>query len=280
MKTAPDAIQLAPGQARILQGIPGPRKPALVMRADTTNIYTRPAADSLFAVLAENAVERALALDAAAIVVNLISAPGHEEVHAQCLRHISQLRGVCDRFGMPLMVEPLVMLPAPNGRMLESSLNAHAITMLTRQAVEMGADLIKADAPDEPSEFASIVEAASGKPVLVRGGATMQPEALLPRIATLIQAGAQGLVFGRNILQAAHPEQFVGALLGLLHGNGQQEATPQPAARANPGPPPPLPPQPPPAPPSPTGMAPTPTGMPPAPPTPTTVSAAPPTPVL
>ncbi len=248
VKTAPDAVQLAPGQARILQSIPGPRKPALVMRADTTNIYTRPAASGLFSVLVEDAVERAVALDAAAVVVNLLSAPGHDDVHAACLKHIGQLRGLCDRFGMPLMVEPLVMLPAPNGRMLESSLNAQAIAMLTRQAVEMGADLIKADAPDEPGEFARIVEAASGRPVLVRGGATVQQETLLTRTGALVQAGAQGLVFGRNILQASQPEVLVGALLALLHGNGNAEPAQQSTPRGNPGPPPPLPPPAPPVP--------------------------------
>ncbi len=37
----PDAIQLSPGQAPLLQGIPGPRKPALVLRTDVANVYGR-----------------------------------------------------------------------------------------------------------------------------------------------------------------------------------------------------------------------------------------------
>ncbi len=242
VKTAPDAIQLASGQARILQSIPGPRKPALVLRVDTTNVYTRPVANRLFAVLTEQAVERALALDAAAIVVNLLSVPGHDELHEACLRHIAHLRTQCDRYGMPLMVEPLVMLPAPNGRVFESSLNAQAIAMLTRQAVEMGADLIKADASEDVAEFSRVVEAASGRPVLVRGGATMNPDVLLTRTAALLQRGAQGLVFGRNILQASQPDVLVGALLALLHGNASAEqalnSMQRPAAGPPAGPPP------------------------------------------
>src|SRR5438445_13281279 len=35
---APDAIQLSPGMARLLQERPGP-KPALVMRSDGANVY-------------------------------------------------------------------------------------------------------------------------------------------------------------------------------------------------------------------------------------------------
>lgn len=242
VKTAPDAMQLAPGQARILQSIPGPRKPALVLRADTTNVYTRPAANVLFSVLMEQAVEQAVALDAAAMVVNLLSVPGHEELHEACLRHIAHLRTQCDRYGMPLMVEPLVMLPAPNGRAMESSLNAQAIAMLTRQAVEMGADLIKADASEDVAEFGRVVEAASGKPVLVRGGATMNADLLLTRTASLLQKGAQGLVFGRNILQANQPDLLVAALLALLHGNSSAEQTLNSLHRPAAGPPPPLPP--------------------------------------
>lgn len=242
VKAAPDAVQLAPGQARILQGIPGPRKPALVLRVDTTNVYTRPTATKLFAVLMDQAVEQALALDAAAIVANLIWVPGQEDLYGTCLRHISQLRVQCERFGMPLMVEPLVLLPAPNGRMLESSLNAQAIATLTRQAVEVGADLIKADASEDPAEFGKVVEAASGRPVLVRGGETVNADVLLARTAALLQKGAQGLVFGRNVFQASQPELLVAALLALVHGNATAEQAIASMQRPAAGPPPPLPP--------------------------------------
>lgn len=242
VKTCPDAMQLAPGQAKILQSIPGPRKPALVLRADTTNVYTRPTAASLFSVLMADAVEQALAQDAAAVVANLLWVPGQEDLYATCLRHISQLKVQCERFGMPLMVEPLVLLPAPNGRMLESSLNAQAIAALTRQAVELGADLIKADASDDTAEFGRVVEAASGRPVLVRGGETVSADLLLARTAALLSKGAQGLVFGRNILQAAQPEVLVGALLALLHGNASAEQAIASMQKPAAGPPPPLPP--------------------------------------
>ena len=38
VEAAPDAIQLSPGAARLLQDRPGP-KPALVMRTDVANVY-------------------------------------------------------------------------------------------------------------------------------------------------------------------------------------------------------------------------------------------------
>ena len=39
VEAGPDAIQLSPGQASLLQSVPGPRKPALVLRTDVANLY-------------------------------------------------------------------------------------------------------------------------------------------------------------------------------------------------------------------------------------------------
>lgn len=216
-ESAPDAIQLTPGQAHLLQAIPGPSKPTFVMRADTTNIYTRPREQDLFDELLEGAALRAVQLDAAAIVVNLIAAPGNSALHATCLRNLAKLRAEASIYGLPLMVEPLVLRLSADGSRWESSDDPKAIATLCRQAVEMGADLLKSDPCADAADFPRIVEAASGKPVLVRGGATVGLEALLERTHAQIAAGAQGLVFGRNILQAAHPEGLVNALMAMLH---------------------------------------------------------------
>ena len=40
-EAGPDAIQLSRGQALLLQRIPGPAKPALVLRTDVANVYGR-----------------------------------------------------------------------------------------------------------------------------------------------------------------------------------------------------------------------------------------------
>ena len=51
VKAMPDAIQVSPGQARILQAIPGPKKPALVLRTDAANIYGKKLPRHLFSEL-------------------------------------------------------------------------------------------------------------------------------------------------------------------------------------------------------------------------------------
>ena len=73
---APDAIQLSPGQADLLQRHPGRDKPALVLRTDpptSTRPRRRPRRESC---MIDDPVGQAVRLDAACVVVNLLDVPG------------------------------------------------------------------------------------------------------------------------------------------------------------------------------------------------------------
>ena len=209
----PDAIQLSPGQARHLQDVPGPRKPALVLRTDVANVYAPRLPRTLFSELVEDAVGLALRLDAACVVVNLLLLPDEPELHHQCVRNVSALRAACEAVGMPLMVEPLVM---KNGYGVDG--DVEKIVPLVRQAVELGADVIKADPTDELSEYHRVVEAAGGRPVLVRGGGRVSDEDVLARTRAVMQQGAAGIVYGRNVIQHADPAGMTRALMEVVHG--------------------------------------------------------------
>jgi len=217
----PDAIQLGLGQARLLQQIPG-RKPALVLRGDVANVYGPNLPAQLFCMALGNAGEQAVRADAAALVLNLFHAPGQTELYRQCIANIAAVKPECERYGMPLMVEPLVFEEGPHGS-FESSGNCAAIVALVRQAVELGADLIKSDPPARPSEFHRIVEAAGGIPVLARGGGRMNEEAVFARTLESLEQGASGIVYGRNIIQHPTPKQMTQALMALVHGGAGVE---------------------------------------------------------
>jgi DhnA family fructose-bisphosphate aldolase class Ia len=215
VEAGPDAIQLGPGQARLLQSVPGP-KPALVLRGDVANVYGPDRPAQLFCMPIGNAVEQALRTDAAALVLNLFSAPGQTELYRQCLANIGAVKAECERYRMPLMIEPLVFEPGPHGN-YESSGSCGAITALVRQAVELGADLIKSDPPTNTGEFHRIVEAAGGVPVLARGGGRMNEEVVFARTLEALQQGASGIVYGRNIIQHPKPKQMTQALMAVVH---------------------------------------------------------------
>ena len=223
VEAGPDAIQLGLGQARLLQQIAG-RKPALVLRGDVANVYGPNLPPQLFCMTLGNAVEQAVRVDAAALVLNLFHAPGQTELYRQCLANLAAVKPQCERFGMPLMVEPLIFEPGTRGG-YESSGSCGEIAALVRQAVELGADLIKSDPPTHAAEFHRIVEAAGGIPVLARGGGRMNEELVFERTIETLEQGASGIVYGRNIIQHPKPKQMTQALMAVVHcGAGVEQA--------------------------------------------------------
>ena len=213
----PDVMQLTTGQARHLQNIPGKQKPTLALRIDTANVYAKKLPDSLFSQLIGNPVEQALRLDAGCVVVNLLLLPDEPEVHHQCVANVCQLKSECERFGMPMMVEPLVMRTneEAGGYMVDG--NIEKASALIRQSVELGADIIKADPSDDIGEYHRVIEIASPVPVLVRGGGRVSDEEILARTQALMEQGAAGIVYGRNVIQHPIPALMTAALMAVVH---------------------------------------------------------------
>lgn len=226
INAGPDAIQCAYGQADLLQNRPEKDKPALVMRIDMGNPYNDQRHRVMWSMLqnAEEPIIGALEMDAAAVVLNLFMLPDEPELFRQCVENISRVRASCEKYGMPLMIEPLVMLPNDVRGGYQVDGNAEKIVTLTRLASEMGADIIKADPTENPEDFHRVVEAAR-VPVLVRGGGKEDLKNVLMKSAALMQQGAKGMVYGRNIYQHDNPKAVVSALMAMIHnGAGGEEA--------------------------------------------------------
>jgi class I fructose-bisphosphate aldolase len=221
----PDVIQLTPGLAPILQSIPNRNKPALLLRTDVANIYGNPLDSHLFSIHAEDAIERAVRLDAACVVANLLQVPGHPELREHSIKTILDLRASADRYGMPIMVEPLVMQDNTTGGGYMVDGDADKIVALVRLAVELGADLVKADPTTDPQDYHRVIQTAGNIPVLVRGGGRTTDLELLTRTEEVLKQGARGIVYGRNIVQHADPVGITRALMSVVHdGISGQEA--------------------------------------------------------
>lgn len=225
VEARPDAIQMNFGQADLLQDVEGKEKPALVMRLDMGNPYNRIRHRHMWAVLQNEAepLIGALQMDAACVVVNLFMLPDEPELFKQCVQNISRVRADCDRYGMPLMIEPLAMQPVTEagGYMVDG--DCEKIVTLTRLAREMGADIIKADPTTDAEDFHKVVEAARC-PVLVRGGGREDLRAVFGKSAALVRQGAMGMVYGRNIYQHANPSAVVRGLMAMIHDGADAEA--------------------------------------------------------
>ena len=220
---APDAVQLSIGQARRLQAVQGKQKPSLVLRTDVANVYGSSLPSTLFSELIVQPLEQALRLDAACVVVNLFMLPGQPEVHKACIQNINKLKPQCERYGMPLMIEPLVMQDntKSGGYMVDGTLEK--ILPLVRQAVELGADIIKADPCDDPFQYHRVIQIAGDIPVLVRGGGRVSDQEILERTSVLMQQGAMGIVYGRNVVQHAKPTLMTRALMAIVHNNAKPD---------------------------------------------------------
>jgi fructose-bisphosphate aldolase, class I len=218
---APDAIQLTVGQAHLLQSLPGREKPVLVLRCDTANVYGRRHPEAAFSVLIDDPVGQAIRLDAACVVVNMFDLPGGDDLRRESIENVSRLKSWCELAGMPLMVEPLVMKEASDGGYSVDG-DVGKIIALVRQAVELGADIIKADPSEDLSEYHRVIEAA-GVPVLVRGGGRVGDEEILARTHAVIQQGAAGIVYGRNIIQHPSPAAITRALMAIVHDDWAPE---------------------------------------------------------
>jgi len=150
-------------------------------------------------------------------VVNLFRIPGQPEVADQCIQNILKIKPETERAGMPLMIEPLVFQAntKAGGYMVDG--DPHKILPLVRQAVELGADIIKADPTDDVSVYHRVVEIAGDIPVLVRGGGKAPDREILERTEALIGQGAAGIVYGRNVIQHANPAGMTRALMAIVH---------------------------------------------------------------
>lgn len=216
VEAGPDAIQVARGQAHYLQEVAGRRKPSLVLRLDTANVYARNLSEHLFTRLIGDPAGTAVRLDAACAILNFFYMPDRQDLYRQSVENLNFAKAECERYGMPLMVEPLVMLPGARGG-YQCDSDPDRIVPLVRQVAEMGADIIKCEPTARSADFHRVVQAACGKPVLPRGGGRMAEDAIFARTWELMEEGASGIVYGRNIFQHPKPKLMTRAFMAIVH---------------------------------------------------------------
>ena len=214
----PDAIQLNPGGLKIFNSLNLKTDVAIALRLDVTNAYE--ARDIEYSWDTANLATLRDAFDkrVKVVVLNLLNIDENSRLQEQCVQNIQLIGAKCREEEIPLMVEPLVMI-AKSGTGTTSVGDVNKIAALVRQAVELGADLIKVDPTAPMSDFGQIVEIASGVPVLVRGGGSVPPRELLERTRIAIDSGASGVVYGRNIVQHPTPAKFIQSIRAIVHEN-------------------------------------------------------------
>lgn len=216
----PDALQVTPGIAIAAQAsFLGAQAPALIVRVDATNTWRTTAKPRVPYRVQVASVEDAVRLGADAVVAFLFTGFADDMEERANLEAIGTLVSACREWGMPLMLEPLAIALGQHLVNLPE-----VVALMARMACELGADVVKVDYTGSAATFARVIQACT-VPVLVRGGPKMATtEQALGMVADALEAGAHGIVFGRNIWQHANPAGMVRALRQLIH-HGQPVGT-------------------------------------------------------
>jgi fructose-bisphosphate aldolase, class I len=180
-------------------------------------------------------VEEAVRLGADAVGYTLyVGTPAQEQDFEQ----YRKVRADAQRFGMPLIVWAY-----PRGSAIEAKGGKdsfYAVDYAARTASELGADVVKLNFPhpeknvDVPAAYAeefssqqaidAVVRSANRSLVLISGGSKAGDDAMLEKARESMEAGATGLIFGRNVWQREHDEslRFASQLRTILEKHPSQ----------------------------------------------------------
>jgi len=157
-------------------------------------------------------VVEAARLNAAAVSLSIFVGTEHEH---QTLTNLAMLVDDCEDYGIPVLAVTAV------GKELEKR-DARYLALCCRVAAELGARFVKTYYCDE---FEKVVEGCP-VPLLIAGGPKMDTELDALRTAyEAIQAGAVGVVMGRNIWQNDNAVAMIKAIRAVIH----EDATPEEA---------------------------------------------------
>jgi DhnA family fructose-bisphosphate aldolase class Ia len=166
--------------------------------------------------IADYGVDLALRYGADAVELKVFPGSPKESKMADLRR----LAAGCRAWGMPLLGESI-----PVSFQETSAHTVERVGDACRCAVEAGADFVKAHYIGPADAYRSRVVGPCGSPLLVLGGAARgEPREALQMAADALEAGASGVVFGRNVLTSPRPDRMVAALVELVHGGATVEA--------------------------------------------------------
>jgi class I fructose-bisphosphate aldolase/fructose-bisphosphate aldolase/2-amino-3,7-dideoxy-D-threo-hept-6-ulosonate synthase len=166
--------------------------------------------------IADYGVEQAVRLGADAVELKVF--PGNPEDSK--LADLRRLAAEAARWGMPLLGEPIPVSFTDTAAHTMANVSDAA-----RVAAEAGSDFVKVHYRGPVDEYRERVVQSCYVPVLVLGGpARDDPKEALQMAADALEAGASGVVFGRNVVTSPRPDRVVAALAELIHGGATVES--------------------------------------------------------
>jgi len=209
-----DAVLLNLGSFRFFAGATSCQPlPGVIARLDWTTAFNDDVKTSSrgFQTCLVAQPEEALQAGADAVITFLCIGSGDAEFEKKEIERVGRLARECEQLGMPLIVESIA-----RGAQVENPRDPKWLMLHTRIAAELGADLIKTENAADIEGLRSLVQACP-VPILVLGGSrTGSDEDVLSTVRGIMQAGAAGVFFGRNIFQADNMPELLRRVRGAL----------------------------------------------------------------
>ena len=173
--------------------------PGLIARLDWTTAFNETAKTTPngFQTCLVAHPDEALQAGADAVISFLFIGSGNADFEKKEIQRVGELARECERCGIPLIVESLA-----RGPQVANPRDPKWLMLHSRVAAELGADIIKTEMADDVETMRKVVLACP-IPILVLGGTrTSSDEEVVSVVRSIVQSGAAGVFFGRNIFQA------------------------------------------------------------------------------
>ncbi|CAN5199561.1 class I fructose-bisphosphate aldolase [soil metagenome] len=210
----PDGVLLSPGMLGRTGGLFAFRgAPVPVVRCDWLVLAERlrPLGEH-HRVLCDPAEAAALGAGGVALYLVLGVKPGR--MFADNVAAVCRAAQAAHAAGLPLMVETVAW-----GSRVDDPRDPELLAFGCRMAAELGADMIKTEYTGDPGTMRQIVDGCPA-PVLTLGGPrTDSTQALLEATRGAIEAGARGVVYGRNVWQADDPPALAKDIRAIVHAH-------------------------------------------------------------
>ncbi len=219
-----DGIILSPGLAvRHADLLCGIERPSIILRLDQTSMWrvgTTHGYPNGHSRGITN-VEEAVRIGADAVLCYFFTCHSEPELETRSIEFAAECARAARHWGVPLIMEPM----AARGGLVDDPFDADVIAMNCRMASEIGADAVKTDFSGDARSFRRVVETA-GCPVLGAGGPRMAcDDDVLVTVNALLDAGAKGILFGRNLFQSENPATLMRQARDLIHRNDRDKRT-------------------------------------------------------
>lgn len=208
-----DGVLLAPQMIRFSGNLfVGRGSPTLITRLNWNTIHCEPWHYSEAHIVTTYSVSQAVAAGADVVLASLVLRTGNEENDALNVENFAQVAEEACELGMPLIGEVF-----PIGGLRDRPDELHDYIKKTCRIIsELGADAIKTFYTGE--RFAEVT-GGTPVPVFALGAEKLANEVDALKLAgKAVAAGARGVVFGRNVLQARDPARFLGGLKAVVRG--------------------------------------------------------------